>query len=151
LLGYALLCISALGFWALAISVYSQPVVTPFFEQIYWHTLKIVFPFIGGAGIYGINAIFYFFEMLFATMILKRGSGDRKAMSFAVKFGLASIFVFEAGLGVFQPRFENWSVITAQQGTALAWFTNFDLLIVSGVALALLVSSRAIGVIRHVA
>ena len=135
----AVVLVSLYGFFSLAVvwDAWRQEGVL----DLYGATVGRLIPqSLGGAygfrGIGGTPAVLWLGIATAAFVMLNKGRGVKDVAALAVGLVSASALVFESNLLYFQPSWSGSQVLSATIGTPLQAFTNGDLLLVSGVALA---------------
>lgn len=105
------------------------------FGLLYLRTLNLVFPYRNWD--FGLIAGVYLGVFLACFMVLNRRLRPVENLHVVLALTSAVVLLTEIGICVSQPWFLNVYVISAQAGTSLSWFTNFDLMVASASCLIL--------------
>lgn len=97
------------------------------FGLLYLRTLNLLFPYQNWD--FGLVAGVYLGAFLACFVVLNRRLRLTENLHAVFALTSAVVLLTEIGICLSQPWFLNVYVISAQAGTSLSWFTNFDLIV----------------------
>jgi len=158
---YAALLISAFGLFATVTEnyVFSESARNPWYDlqgavafnstiDALWNLYLAVFRPLFPRGLFLVipafdaYALTYFLLLMLSLGVLKRRTGLRGVLMHCTLVGSSILFVYEVGLFLVSPYYLDMHVTNVQMQLGLAWFSNFDLLAVSAVAVIILLMAK---------